>query len=76
MNGTTFGPTTRSGFDRLAFALVAFVALFVAGWLVAAALAAGVGSLLAGVLSLAVGVAVLSAMPFAFVRAMSVVPVE
>ena len=65
--------TTARGlrFDRFAFALAAFVALFALLALVGSAVAAGAGDVVFGALALAVGVAVLTAFPFALVRAMS-----
>ncbi|WP_247414062.1 hypothetical protein [Halomarina salina] len=75
MNGTMLGTTTtttrRPRFDRLAFAAVAFVALLALAVVVGNALAAGTVSVLLGAFALAVGVAVVTALPFVLVRAMS-----
>lgn len=58
-------------FDRLAFALAAFAALLVFAVLVANAVAAGMGGVLVGAFGLAVGVALVAALPFLVVRAVS-----
>lgn len=72
MNGTTFETAApRPRFDRLAFALAAFVALLGLVVLVGNAVAAGAGFVVLGALGLAVGVALVTALPFLFVRAMS-----
>ena len=61
----------RPGFGRLALALAAFVALLGLAVLAGNAVAAGAGVVVLGALGLAVGVALVTALPFLLVRAMS-----
>lgn len=72
MNRTTFQTTYRGPrFDRLAFALVAFVAVLALVAFVVNAVAAGMGGVLLAALGMAVGVTLVAALPFLFVRALT-----
>jgi hypothetical protein len=77
VNGTMYSTTTpRPRVGRFAYALAAFVALLALLAFVLGAATAGAGPVLAGVVGLAVGVALLTALPFAVVRAMAGVGFE
>lgn len=77
VNGTMYQTTTpRPRIGRFAYAFAAFVALLALLAFVLGAVAAGAGPILVGVAGLAVGVPLLTALPFAVVRAMAGVGFE